>query len=303
MGGSGGGFFPDPDIAKQLREAEARSGDQQFEAKVSGVIDSLLSKYNNRDIEAIQRHLDTIVSALEKDIEDSLSIRFGGSVAKHTYVDGISDIDALVLLDKSDLRDKSPSDVKKYFFERLIARFPRTDIKEGRLAVTLKFSDYEIQLLPAIRHEGGFKIADSAGTRWSSIKPIEFTDALTRTNQNNGGKVVPTIKLAKSIMKDLPESQQLSGYHVEAIAVQAFQVYEGPKRTKQMLKHFFEAASGLVLRSVRDSTGQSTHVDDYLGSNGSQQRNKISKALDRICRKMKNADGAHSLEQWKSVLD
>jgi predicted RND superfamily exporter protein len=262
-----------------------------------------LADYNNRDVSVIQGHLDTIKSALEQEIDGNVDILYGGSVAKHTYVDGISDIDALVLINKSELKDKSPAEVKKYFFERLQARLPRTQIGQGNLAVTVEFRDSEIQLLPAIRHESGFKIADFTGNNWSAIKPIEFTSLLTGINQNNGGKVVPTIKLAKSIISELPESQRLSGYHVEAIAVEVFQKYQGSKKTKDMLKYFFDEASRQVLRPIRDTTGQSMHVDDYLGSVNSADRNRVSKSLDRISRRMKNADGAQSIDQWRDILD
>jgi Second Messenger Oligonucleotide or Dinucleotide Synthetase domain len=303
MGGSGGGFFPNPDINRQIRESETETRNQQFESEVSGIINSLLADYNNRDVSVIQGHLDTIKSAIEKEIDGTVDILYGGSVAKHTYVDGISDIDALVLVDKSELKDKSPAEVKKYFFERLQARLPRTQIGQGNLAVTVEFRDSEIQLLPAIRHESGFKIADFTGNNWSAIKPIEFTSLLTGINQNTGGKVVPTIKLAKSIISELPESQRLSGYHVEAIAVEVFQRYQGSKKTKDMLKYLFDEASKQVLQPIRDTTGQSMHVDDYLGSVNSADRNRVSKSLNRISRRMKNADGAQSIDQWRDILD
>lgn len=246
MGGSGGGFFPNPDINRQLRESETETRNQQFEAEVSGIINSLLADYNNRDVSVIQGHLDMIKSALEQEIDGTVDILYGGSVAKHTYVDGISDIDALVLIDKSELKDKSPAEVKKYFFERLQARLPRTQIGQGNLAVTVEFRDSEIQLLPAVRHESGFKIADFTGNNWSAIKPVEFTS---------------------------------------------------------LLKYFFDKASGQVLQPIRDTTGQSIHVDDYLGLANSADRNRISKSLDRISRRMKNADGAQSIDQWRDILD
>lgn len=232
-----------------------------------------------------------------------MDILYGGSAAKHTYVNGLSDIDTLVLIDNSELRGKSPVEVKEYFFQRLQSRLPRTEIKEGKLAITVKFRSAEIQLLPAIRDESGFKIADASGSHWSAIRPREFTRLLTEVNQNNGGKVVPTIKLAKSIISGLPESQRLSGYHTEAIAVEVFQEYQGSKKTKDMLQYFFKESPKGVLRQLRDKTGQSMHVDDYLGAENSSDRNRISNSLDRINRRMKNANGAQSIEQWQNILD
>jgi len=303
MGGSGGDFFDSSDIARQLREIETQTKNQQFESEVSEIINSLLADYNNRDVQKIQGHLETIKHALEKEIEGTLDILYGGSIAKHTYVDGLSDVDALVLINNSGLRNKSPVEVKKYFVQRLQARLPKTEIKEGRLAVTVKFKSAKIQLLPAIRNESGFKIADASGSHWSAIRPRKFTKLLTEVNQNNGGKVVPIIKLIKSIISGLPENQRLSGYHTEAIAVEVFQGYQGAKKTKAMLQYFFEESPTKVLRQLRDKTGQSMHVDDYLGAKNSPDRNRISKSLDRINRRIKKANGAQSVEQWQNILD
>ncbi len=116
-------------------------------------------------------------------------------------MDGLSDIDALVLLGESELKTMTPEQVKKYFFQKLKERYPKTTIKEGTLAVTVEFPDAEIQLLPAIKYKTGYRIADVSGKEWSFIRPRKFTELLTKVNQDNGNKVVPTIKLAKSIVR------------------------------------------------------------------------------------------------------
>jgi len=306
MGGSGGGFFSDEtdpkSLSQRIREAEAQTQDQQFETEVAGLIGSLLSQYNARDAEAISAHLDTIEKALGKDIDGTVYILYGGSVAKHTYVDGLSDIDALVLLDKSELKGKSPQEVREYFVSRLKERLPKTPVEPGTLAVTVKFQAVEIQLLPAIRYKSGFRIADATGKQWSFIKPSKFADLLTKVNQEMGAKVVPTIKLAKSITSALPENRRLTGYHTEAVAMQVFRQYDGRKTPKAMLTHFFREAPKHVLEPITDRTGQSTHVDDYLGPANSPKRQIVADSLDRIGRRMRNADGARLVQQWRDIL-
>ncbi|MBD2501889.1 CBASS oligonucleotide cyclase [Anabaena azotica] len=306
MGGSGSDFLSETyspkAIAREIREAEAQTKNQQFEVEVSSMIGSLLAQYNDRDTEAIRNYINNIKDALNKDIEGTVNILFGGSVAKHTYVDGLSDIDALVLIDKTELADKSPREVKEYFSNRLQERFSKQP-EIGKLAVTIQFKNAEIQLLPALKQESGYKISDSTGEQWSAIKPTEFTDVLTNLNQLLSKKLIPTIKLAKSIISNLPKSQRLSGYHTESLAVEVFSEYNGQARTKDMLKHFFSEAARKIHYPIKDKTGQSTHVDDYLEAENSKRRQIISRSLDRISRRMKNADGANSVEQWREILD
>ncbi len=306
MGGSGGGFFgrkTDPEkLSEKLRQNEAKTLDKKWETQVNDLITSLLPKVNRWDNDTIKTHLQTLIIALEKEIDGTIELLYGGSVAKHTYVDGLSDIDALVILNRSELKDLSPQDVKKYLFSCIKDRFPKTPIEEGNLAITVKFKDIEIQLLPAQRYKSGIRIANSAGTDWSFIKPKEFTDLLTKINSSTGFKAVPVIKLAKSIIAEFSKNRRLSGYHTEALSVEIFRKYDGPKTPKAMLKHFFSEAPKLVRTTLADRTGQSLHVDDYLGSQGSLERKMVADSLSRVSRRMQNADGARSLDKWHSIL-
>ena len=305
MGGSGGTFGggrPPEELFRKVRESEEKTRDEQFETAVASNIASLLTKYNQRS-ENIKTHLETIKKAIEKEIDGSVDILFGGSVSKHTYVDGLSDVDALVILNKSELKQASPEKVKNYFLDRLSERLPKeTIIEKGNLAVTVKYSDIDVQLLPAIRYKGGFRIADSTGRDWSFIKPKDFAERLTDINKKTNGNLIPTIKLAKSIISSQAEKRRLNPYHTETLAVGIFKDYDGGTTPKEMLKHFFNAAQECVKSPMVDVTGQSTHVDDYLGKTGSLNRKLVADTLSRIGRRMQNADRAHSDKQWEQIL-
>jgi Second Messenger Oligonucleotide or Dinucleotide Synthetase domain len=304
-GGGGHSFSGKIDAAqlfRKLRSSEGETSAQDFEVKVAKMLGSLLSQYNDRDTEKINGYLSTIKEVISDEIEGTVDLLFGGSVSKHTYIDGLSDIDALVLLNKSELKDKSPQEVKEYFFEKLSEGLPNNKIKQGILAVTVNFGDAEIQLLPAIRTRSGVKIADPEGTKWSHIRPRKFSEILTKVNKNQGGKVVPSIKLAKAIISNLPEDRQLTGYHVESLAVEVFKQYTGPKKPQQMLTHFFRQASRYVLEPLTDRTGQSLHVDEYLGQKYSLKRQVVADSLGRIGRRLQSANEAMLAEEWKNIL-
>jgi len=306
MSGGGGHSFSGKIDAEQLfrklRSSESETSAQDFEVKVAGMLGSLLSQYNNRDTEKINEYLSTIKEVISDEIEGTVDLLFGGSVSKHTYIDGLSDIDALVLLNKSELKDKSPQEVKEYFFEKLREELPNNRIKQGVLAVTVEFGDAEIQLLPAIKTRSGVKIADPEGTKWSHIRPRKFSDVLTEVNKNQGGKVVPSIKLAKAIISNLPEDRQLTGYHIESLAVEVFKHYAGPKKPQEMLTHFFRQAPKYVLEPLSDRTGQSLHVDEYLGEKYSLKRKVVADSLGRVGRRLQSANEAMLAEEWKNIL-
>lgn len=140
------------------------------------------------------------------------------------------------------------------------------------------------------------------GDEWSRINPQRFAEKLRDSNRELGGKLVPAIKLAKGILATLPDGLRPSGYHTESMAINVFKGYGGHLRHQDMVRQYFQEAPKHVLQPVRDSTGQSVHVDDALGPAGSPLRQSISRALDRIHKRIKNADAAQSIGMWRGIL-
>jgi Second Messenger Oligonucleotide or Dinucleotide Synthetase domain len=303
MGGSGsrGGYFrgrtPD-DVKAELRKEEQRTLDQAFDAQVAEHLGEFLADANQRDTKAVQKALGEIKAALEADIEGTLDPIFGGSVRKHTYVDGISDVDTLIILRDAKLRSLSPQGVLAFFEKKAREELEGWDVSRGTLSITLRKEGLELQVLPAVKEEGKTYIPSARGKQWSEINPEAFFGKLTDTNDKYGKKVVPVIKLAKIINAQQPEALQLSGYHLESLAIESFKNYPGLLNPKAMLEHFFNRGRTLVLSPIKDKTGQSVHVDTDLGPANSNTRKEVSAALDRIYRRMKNADAARSEDQW-----
>jgi hypothetical protein len=305
MGGSGSGYFSSniKDLKNKIADTTKDIDRKEYDANVESLLLDLLSQYNSRNISAINTHIEEILKAVENKIEGHLDIKLGGSVSKYTFVDGISDIDILLILNDSELSNKSPEAIKNYLNKILKERFPKSGISIGKMAVTVSFSDYPIQILPALKSGGKIMIPETSGNSWSKIDTEKFTSTLTKTNDNNKNKVVPIIKLAKAIINKLPEKHQLSGYHVEALAIGIFNNYRDEQTPKTMLKYFFQQASQIVLSPIKDKTGQSVFVDEYLGNKNSLSRQIISSALDRLYRKMHSADNLLSLEAWKDIFE
>lgn len=310
MGGSGGGggafVNRTPEELRDIvRKAEEKTTVAAFEAELSGLLGNLLGEVNGRDPHATRERLESIKATLQGEIDGSFDQFFGGSVAKHTYVEGLSDIDSLMLINDSDLEGKSPKEVLSKVMD-IIHRKLGDDVtvSHGQMAVTVKYSDgMVIQLLPALESKDGQTHVPSSRTDgWSKIDPVAFTKALTKRNQECGNKLVPTIKLAKAINGQLPEAQRLAGYHMESLAIAAFKGYNGIKSPSAMLPTFFERAKDLVLSPIKDRTGQSVHVDEYLGLANSPERVAASHVLGRLARRMRNASAAGSADQWRALF-
>lgn len=308
MGGSGGGGTFDhrsPEkLGELVRKAEQQTSVAAFEAELSATLGELLAGFNERDVPLVRERLDDVKRLLDDAIEGGIDQLFGGSVAKHTYVDGLSDIDSLLIVSGTDLEDSKPVVALDRITDILGRQLAgEADVSHGRMAITVEYSDgMKIQLLPTIQTATGVKIPSSRHDGWSQAEPKGFQEALSHRNEQCSGKLIPTIKLAKAINGTLPEQQRLSGYHMESLAIAAFRNYGETKTTVAMLPTFFEKAKDLVLTPIRDSTGQSVHVDDYLGPANSEARVNTSHILGRLAKRMRNATAAGSKSQWRALF-
>ena len=240
------------ELRKKIREAELNVAERVFSPKLLERLTQLLSRVNDRDDVKLSARLDEVKSTLKSEIESEFSLKFGGSVAKHTYVDGISDVDMLLVM-------KGKAEAPRKILDHLSAELAqqlgnRAKVTTGRMAVTLTYPDKdEIQLVPAARIGDQIHVPRWSKNEWSPIDPEKFRKGLTKRNAACAQKLIPTIKLAKSINATLPENQRLSGYHIESMAITAFKNFSGPKTVDKMLPHFFQRMAELVKSPMRDS--------------------------------------------------
>ena len=308
MGAAGGhnlGGYTPSELRTWIEESQDETRMAEQNAQVNGHLGDLLAQYNDRNVELTALRLGELEDTIESRLDTAIDLLFGGSVAKHTFVDGLSDVDALAVLKDPVVASSLPQGILEDFAEALRRNSPYdVRVHEGRLAVTVSYPDgMEIQILPAVRTATGFRIPDARRDEWSSIiRPRAFAHKLTEANIASSRRLVPVIKLAKAALANLPDSLRPSGYHVESLAIDVFEGYEGPSNYKAMLQYFFEQGSRVVLHPIRDSTGQSLHVDENLGQANSQLRQALSSAMDRIARRMSNADAAGSPDAWLATI-
>ena len=242
--------------------------------------EALLAQYTRRNTQTVTQRLESLCGFLRQK-GNVVQTMFGGSVRKGTYVTGLSDIDALLIVNQSSLVNQTPAEAIEYVRETIQHRLRQNTVSAGNLAVTVSYSDgTEIQILPAIRtNTGGVRIAEPGSTKWSNVaRPVDFAKEVARVNTARGGRVVPVIRLAKAMVDCFitRPSRKISGYHMESLSIDAFKDYQGPLDPKNMLIHLLGHSIEAVKWPITDSTGQSRYVDEYLGPADSGPRKRAS---------------------------
>ena len=266
----------------------------------------LLASYKRRNTGAATQRLQSLCEFLRQKGE-VVQTMFGGSVRKGTYVTGLSDVDALLIVNQSSLVNQPPAKAIEYVRKTIQDRLRQNTVSAGNLAVTVNYSDgLEIQILPAIRtNSGGVRLASPGSNQWSNVaRPDDFAKKLAKVNTARDGRIVPVIKLAKAMADCFitRPKRKISGYHMESLAIDAFQDYQGPLDPKTMLVHLLGHAMHAVKIPITDSTGQSRYVDEYLGPAGSKQRERASTYFGQMrgmvnrCRKREEFNALFCIE-------
>ena len=202
-GSGGGGWFsesPPQKVGEALRQEEKATENQIFETNVAREIGERISEYNDRDADAVRTAINKVRKALENEIEDvSITPVFGGSVRKHTYVNGISDVDSLFVLKGEPAATLPPGDVLDQFEKTIRAKFPNAYVARDNIAMGLEFDGIKFELLPAIRREGVLHISSASQDKWSKIKPESFFAKLSKSTTRMAPRSFRRSKLLREL--------------------------------------------------------------------------------------------------------
>jgi hypothetical protein len=223
------------------------------------------------------------------------------------------DVDVLVVLHYGKNKQWNTSDGTVACLDRvrsiLADAYRNTTIRRDRNCITMRFSEFRLDVVPAFRYEQGYyEIPDSVRKEWVPTNPFEFAKGVTRVNKNNlDGKFVPLIKMMKSWNRNV--GWPIRSFHLECMMYHRYKTYEQGYTYPSMLKVFFEALPGYLGGACYDPV-QGDRLDTYLDNDSSPTLREIA------IRKAKKAatDAAEAYEdqekyapvvsigEWKALM-
>lgn len=271
--------------------ARARDQTNRSEAKVQEeqALREILARTQRPDDTKVREQARAAAKELNRESPDLRAIpTLGGSGAKGTYVEGISDHDIVVRVSPED-SGKGPREILHSLAAKLKRLHPNADVMIGRMAVTVKEGGRELQYVPAKRDGRYIRLPIPGQDTWGNqAQPRKFVNKLNRTDARLDGGVKEAIRAFRIAQeKYLKPEERLDGYHVESIALLAFRSYPTGRSRAQMAEDMTRAAASLVRKPIKDRTGQSLHVDEKLGEPNSAARQQASHALRSLADEMK----------------
>lgn len=220
--------------------------------------------------------------AIDKElfVEDSF---LTGSYSRSTMIAPLkeADIDIFVVLDSKYYRQYNGQNGGQAGLLDLLKRtlkktYPQTpDISRNGQAVTITFTDFIVDVVPAFnRQGGGYLIPNSISQKWISTNPKKQNEMWTEENQTHNGDLVPLIKMTKCWNKTI--NSYFGSFHLEVMVLNILH----PVKISNFpsgVRFFFDRARNYVTKKNPDPAGYEDDVGLYLNT-----QQKIDDAVSRL---------------------
>lgn len=207
-----------------------------------------------------------------------------GSYSRNTLIAPLSeaDVDIFVVLNSKYFHHYNGTNGGQAGLLDLIKRtlkvtFTRTpDISRNGQAVTIRFQDFMVDVVPAFYREGGgYLIPNSINQSWISTDPKKHVEIITHQNKLHNGQFIPLVKMIKGWNKSSNDSF-FQSFHLEVLAMMIFQnvtISDFPSG----MRFFFGKALDLIETTTPDPAGYGGNIGYYLDTD--RKRNEASSKL------------------------
>jgi hypothetical protein len=194
-------------------------------------------------------------------------------------------------------------DLVKRSLKRTYTRTP--DISRSGQAVTIRFEDFEVDVVPGFnRQGGGFLIPNSVTRTWLSTDPKKHVELSSAENLAHNGDFVPLVKMIKAWNRNI--GKHFRSFHLEVLAMQILD----PVRISDFpsgMRYFFDKGRVLVTQQNLDPAGYGDDVGKYIANRAAAQEAaaKFQLAYDRSVKAedfARRGYVANAVDTWTNIF-
>lgn len=250
---------------------------------------------------------------LEKDLKVIESF-LTGSYSRSTMIAPLSeaDIDVFTVLDVSYFhhyngQNGGPAGLLDRVRRTLLKTYTRTpSVSRNGQAVTIRFTDFTVDVVPAFRRSGGgYIIPNSLTNYWLETDPKKHVQLISSANSDHNGDLVPLIKMIKGWNK--MHGAFFRSFHLEVLALSILnrvRIDDYPSG----VRFYFDKGRGLISQENPDPAGYGDDVGKYINT-GEKIRQAVAKFEKAYENSLKAEDYAkqgrirESIATWSKVFD
>jgi SMODS domain-containing protein len=188
----------------------------------------------------------------------------------------------------------------------LLKTYTRTpDISRNGQAVTIRFDDFVVDVVPGFYREGGgYLIPNSITNSWIETDPKKHVDLVAASNKAHNGDFVPLVKMIKGWNKS--HSAYFRAFHLEVLALAILHnvtITDFPSGAR----FYFDKGRTLVKDKNPDPAGYGGDIGSYINT-----RDKIEEAERRFQTAYERAVKAeefaarghvsHAVDMWGKIF-
>ncbi|MBX6361896.1 MAG: nucleotidyltransferase [Acidobacterium ailaaui] len=240
--------------------------------EITGLQKSTVSTRQNNVREVLESELDILDSFLT------------GSYSRSTMIAPLkeADVDIFVVLDSKYFYNYDNGqnggqtgllDLVKRTLRKTYTRTP--DISRNGQAVTIRFEDFIVDVVPGFyRKGGGYLIPNSITPSWISTDPKKHVEIFSQANSVHNGNLIPLIKMIKAWNKN--SGKYFRSFHLE---VMILQILNGVTISDLAsgVRFFFDKARFYVTKQNPDPAGYGGDVGSYINT-----QEKIQEAASKF---------------------
>lgn len=299
------------DIRNRMNSRNSIQRGQSIQTSKTEDIDNKFTEYSENisltenQIEKIKERREIVENSLSKEISIKEK-HIIGSYARETMINKVdgNDVDIMIVLDKEKHGDwmnqeKGPGNCLQKIKDILQndPRYKNCEIHIDRNAVTIRYKDFKIDVVPAFKDTEGYRIPDTGGgQKWIHTNPRLFKRVMEISNNSNNGRVKEVVKIVKGWNEK--NGKPLKSFHIETMVYTYFKE-SAPKDEKRTIsddvKDFYSRLRW-YLRVPSNEPIYNERVDGYLNS---ENRAKVIKRANDAYGKIK---GAHE-DEFKGNIE
>jgi len=268
---------------------------------IAGAFNTFKSNLQITDLQqdTVSTRQQNVRSAVEGELT-ILSSFLTGSYSRKTMIAPLSeaDIDIFIVLHSQYFEQNGQASLLDRVKRVLKKTYPNTpEISRNGQAVTISFTDFKVDVVPAFNRNGGGYLIPSTygGGSWISTDPKKHVEISTQKNTAHNGDLIPVVKMIKRWNRMI--DWYFSSFHLEALA---WNIFEGVTISdfSSGVRYFFDKGRSYIGSPVYDPSGYGGNVGRYLDT-----QTKIDEAVSRFSTAFTRAKNAEAYASQGKISD